>query len=255
MARIGLIQTAGIGDIVIALPIAKAFAARGATVFWPVDVAYAGFLARVAPYAYFIPVPRTTPEDFAMLVPQAELRGRKCDSTYVLYSYIFGDTSRLQNKDFTDFLKFDEYKYAVTGIPFQEKWQLKIERDMAREEALFKSLQIHRQFICIHRKGANFLAQFAIPDGWKRDYQIVEIDERSDSPFDWISTLERAAKLICVDSCFANLIEQLNLPNEKYLIFRTPSPYTPVMKNGWRFVSLDPEKNAAIPSAFLPPVP
>src|SRR5258706_7783055 len=29
MARIGLIQTAGIGDIVIALPIAKAFAARG----------------------------------------------------------------------------------------------------------------------------------------------------------------------------------------------------------------------------------
>ena len=71
---------------------------------------------------------------------------------------------------------------------------------------------------------------------WRRDYRIVEIDERSDSPFDWLATLERAAKIVCIDSSFANLVEQLNFENEKYLILRTPGPLTPVYKNGWHFL-------------------
>lgn len=60
----------------------------------------------------------------------------------------------------------------------------------------------------------------------------------TDSPFDWIYTLEGAARLLLLDSCFCNLVEQLNLPNEKYLVLRSYVEATPVMKNGWQFVAI-----------------
>jgi hypothetical protein len=39
-----------------------------------------------------------------------------------------------------------------------------------------------------------------------------------------------------IDSAFANLVEQLNLPNEKYMMLRSPGLLTPVHRNGWRFL-------------------
>ena len=59
-----------------------------------------------------------------------------------------------------------------------------------------------------------------------------------------IYTLEHASKIICIDSLFANLVEQLNLPNEKHLILRLPNPYMPVMKNGWQFIRLPEVRQA-----------
>jgi len=239
MARIGFIQTRGLGDIIIALPIAAAFARRGDTVCWPVDAQFVPFLQFAAPAVQFIPVPELPdPRDHYLTLPQEELRRRECDQIYVLYSAVQGDDSALQRKELASYLKFDEYKYAVTGVPFSEKWTLKIERDEKRERRLFESLGVRRKFVCIHRRGTQVAANFQVPAQWQRDYDIVELDERTDSPFDWITTLEKAAILVCIDSCFANLVEQLNLPNEKHLILRNPNPFTPVFKNGWQFICL-----------------
>ncbi len=237
MARIGLVQTDGIGDIVIALPIARAFASRGDTVYWPVNGAFVHFLAPAAPYVNFIPVPRIEPMDYFYNIPRAELRARQCDSIYVLYSHIFDDPSKLQNRDIQPYLKFDEYKYAVAGVPFREKWRLQIERNASREEQLFRSLEVRRPYICMHSRSGDFSADVPMPPEWRRDYQIVEVDERTDSPFDWLVTFERAQKIVCIDSCFANLVEQLNFQNEKHLVLRTPNPFTPVFLNGWKFVT------------------
>jgi hypothetical protein len=239
MAKIGLIQTRGLGDIIIALPIAAAFTRRGHTVYWPVNAAFVPFLQYAAPTVRFIPVSeQSDPRRHYLTLPQEELRRRECDETYVLYSAVSGDDSVLQRKELADFLKFDEYKYAVTGVPFSEKWTLKIERDAGRERRLFESLGVRRKFVCVHRTGTQVVSDFRVPEQWRRDYDIVELDERTDSPFDWIYTLEQAAILVCIDSCFANLVEQLNLPNEKHLILRNPNPFMPVLKNGWRFIRL-----------------
>jgi hypothetical protein len=240
MARIGLVQTRGIGDIIIALPIAAEFARRGDAVLWPVDARFLEYLKPAAPFVDFIPVPPLQdqdPLDYLLHVPNAELRARRCDVIHVLYNALGKDEdARLQNIKYAQHLKFDEYKYAVTGVPFDEKWKLKIVRDPAREARLFESLGIRRPYVCVHRQGSKGAAQVALPAEWERDFQIVEVGERSASPFDWIATLERADKLVLIDSCFSNLVEQLNLPNEKYLILRTPGPFTPVLKNGWNFL-------------------
>ena len=240
MARIGLIQTRGIGDIIIALPIATAFARRGDTVFWPIDAAFVASFRRAAPWVEFLPVPSkaqfASPRDYYLGIPEAELGARGCDRSFLLYSALRLEGVRPANEKFADYLKFDEYKYAVTGIPFREKWNLEIERDPGRERRLHESLGIRRPYICVHRGGSDLEVDLKIPPDWQRDFQIVEIDEKTDSPFDWIYTLENAAKLVLVDSCISNLVEQLNLPNEKYLLLRSPGAFTPVMSNAWQFI-------------------
>jgi len=236
MKRIGLVQTMSIGDIVIALPIAKWFADRGAEVIWPVASIYEPFLSPAAPYVSFIPVHSTgDAEELFARRPKAELQARGCDATYVLYNAMLGKDSLLQNPAYTKHLKFDEYKYAVAGVPFSEKWRLSLVRDMARENRLHASLEIRKPYVCVHRQSKDFRPNIVIPEEWRRNYQIVEIDERTDSPFDWIATLEGAAELLLIDSIFSNLVEQLNMPNDKSLVLRSRVELTPVMKNGWRF--------------------
>ena len=68
-----------------------------------------------------------------------------------------------------------------------------------------------------------------------KQYQIVTIDTRTDNPFDWIATIERAKKRVMLDSAFANLTEQLNIVGDNYLILRSVALGTPVFRNNWHF--------------------
>lgn len=241
-SRIGFMQSEGIGDIVIALPIARHFLDQGHEIVWPVNDRFCGFLARAVPRVRWLPVDGTLrdtqPVRFFYEDPKTLLEQAGCDRVHVLYSKLAVPGLEVVNRGLAQSLKFDEYKYAVTGVPFHLKWTLEIERDLARETALFDSLGITGPYICVHRQGHDHKFEFALPDEWKRDYQIVEIGPRTDSPFDWIYTLEGAARLLLLDSCFSNLVEQLNLPNEKYLVLRSYMEATPVMKNGWQFVAI-----------------
>ena len=238
MARIGFIQTRGIGDIVIALPIAAAFSEAGHSVFWPVDAAWVPFLRPAAPYVEFLEVPsKAELRDYYVGIPRALLKQARCDAVHMLYSQLRLEGEKVQEEKLAKFLKFDEYKYAVTGVPFARKWDLQLGRDLEREEELFRSLDVGEEpYICIHRLGSEAGFEVRLDPEWTRQYKIVEIDERTDSPFDWLTTLERAAKILCIDSCFSNLVEQLNWPNEKYLFLRNQGFSTPVLKNGWRFL-------------------
>jgi hypothetical protein len=60
----------------------------------------------------------------------------------------------------------------------------------------------------------------------------------TDNIFDWLLILEKANLLILIDSCFANLVEQLNMPNTKIFGFRSEIAFTPVLKNRWRFAAI-----------------
>lgn len=56
--KIGIIQTRGIGDILIALPIAKYFHDNNNEVFWPIDEKFLPSFQEVAPWVNWIGVPR-----------------------------------------------------------------------------------------------------------------------------------------------------------------------------------------------------
>ena len=52
---LGLEQTRGIGDIIIALPIAKWYHDRGVKVYWPIDERFFGSFNRAVDYVEFLP--------------------------------------------------------------------------------------------------------------------------------------------------------------------------------------------------------
>lgn len=229
--RIGLIQTRGIGDILIALPIADHYIEQGCEVVWPVDEKFFPIFQQAKPEIIFLPV--AAGPGYFYDDPRRMLREAACDAVACLYSYL--TTQKVYDERLAAALKFDEYKYAIADVPFARKWTLHYERQMEREEALYARLGITGPFICVHNEGSDVRLELDLPEELTRGHQVVQVEVLTDNFLDWRLTLERAAKLVLIDSSFSNLVEGLNLPNEKYLLVRSPRQFTPVYRNGWRF--------------------
>jgi len=230
--RIGLIQSRGIGDIVIALPIARYFVDRGHEVLWPIHEDFIPSFRAAAPYVEFIPIKKDGVHSMYE-VPLECLQSRDCRRIVPLYSRLDHRPDIINDK-FARSFRFDEYKYAVAGVPFREKWNLRIARDREREERLFQEAGTGQDFVVCHLQASSVRAQLdvaAIAAG--RD--IVEITARTDSIFDWISVIERASLRIMIDSCFSNLTEQLQIPGPKIFIRHAEMAFTPVMLGEWTF--------------------
>jgi len=234
--RIGFIQTRGIGDIIIALPIADYYIEKGWEVVWPIDAHFVPMFTRAKPEIEFhsVDVPTSRPTEFFVNEPVRILVEAGCDRIVNLYSH-FGGLNIVDTR-LSSALKFDEYKYAIAGVPFERKWQLKYERDLSREAALFESLKIEGDYVCVHDQGSTMTEPIEIAPALTQGLGVIRISQLTDSIFDWRLTLERARKLIMVDSCYANLIEQLNLENEKAVFLQWPVTSTPVFANEWRFL-------------------
>jgi hypothetical protein len=233
--KIGLIQTRGLGDIIIAAPIAQFFMETGHNVVWPVDSRFTLSLAAAFPEINFLPIDIQeqggTTAGYFYDKPLSLLSAGNCDQVFCLYSYLTG--LEVNNKKLYKSLKFDEYKYAITGVPFDRKWTLKITRNTQREQDLRNSLQIGRKHVVVHEQGSDFHLNIQLPPDITQSYDIIRIDQRTDNPFDWVGVIETAEIFIGVDSFFANLVEQLNLCSKKYLFLRSECRFTPVLKNGW----------------------
>ena len=57
MSKLGIIQSRGIGDIVIALPIAKEYADQGNEIYWPICEDFVSHFKDTAPWVNWLPVP------------------------------------------------------------------------------------------------------------------------------------------------------------------------------------------------------
>lgn len=237
IVKIGIIQTRGIGDIIIAIPIAAYFIRQNCEVFWPVDKEYLKAFSLACPAIHFIPIDSDETGyatlDYFVRKPAEELVTRGCNRIFSLYHYLTGMTDVLTNTRYAESLKFDEYKYAVTGVPFGEKWNLHIERNHERERALYDRLNISRDYIVVHNEGSNVTIDLPLSQDILDNYQIVTIAPITTNPFDWLFTLENAAMLYLIDSCFANLVEQLDIGRNRHFIFRQGMRFTPVLKNRW----------------------
>jgi hypothetical protein len=230
--KLGIVQSRGIGDVIIALPIAKWYHDRGVRVFWPIDERFLGSFKPAVDYVEFIPFPfKPTLEGF-LTYPQRVLRSIPCERIVVLYSYLAGTPS--PHPALFASMKFDEYKYAVAGVPFNEKWNLTIRRNREREERLYSKLVKRDDYIVVHRQGSNVRKDAHIPPQYS-GHQVIEINEQTDCVFDWLLVLERARFLLLIDSCFSNLVEQLGFGNEKMFVLRSEARFTPVLRSNWQF--------------------
>src|SRR5262249_32219226 len=158
-----------------------------------------------------------------------------CDRIVPLQSYVVGNPQLVMRPELARVLKFDQYKYAVAGVPFREKWNLQIARDREREEALFARVVREEDFVGRRLTGSDFRAQIdvqSMADG----RQVIEITDLTDSVFDWITVIERASLRIMIDSCFSNLTDQLGIPGKKIFLVRSAWEFTPVLLGDWQYL-------------------
>ncbi len=241
--RLGLIQPRGIGDIVISLPIAKYYHNLGFEIHMPIFKDFRKSFEKTAPYVHFYDIDSLITVDDYYYTPLKLLRDLKCDLIFNLMSHMSTHPELVQAPALSKFLKFDEYKYALTKVPFHEKWNLSISRDSIREQALFEQCLAHKKgkYIVIQTDGSNINLPLSIFSQLIGDRNYIQLTNITDNIFDWLKILECADELILIDSSIANIVEQLNFKNTKKLILRSNVSFTPVFKNGWEFITLQNE--------------
>jgi hypothetical protein len=233
--RLGIIQSRGLGDIIIALPIAGHYHDQGWEVYWPVLESFVPTLEKNIPWVKWVPVPYDRPGRYFYDIPMERLRNFKCDEILPLYQHLTGHD--FADEKYFQFTKFDQYKYIRAGIPFLKKWDLAkyITRDPVREQALYDQLVTNPEYVVVHRRGSDFEAEVdlsIVPPEW----QVIEITEQTDCIFDWLTIMERAQSLILVDSVFANLVDQLGIGEDLYFIQRSHIGLTPVQGQDWTWL-------------------
>jgi hypothetical protein len=237
----GIIQSRGLGDILIALPIAKYYADQGDEIVWPVCQEFLPSLVESAPWVQWRGVPADSRGEFFLDAPLRVFAAEGIEVKDTLYLYHYLNTQpQMTSPELFNILKFDQYKYAVAGVPFRLKWSLGecVTRDPDREREFKRSLNLPERYNLAHLQGSSWsVDSSAVRSMLDPAVALVEITEQSNSIFDWLSVIEGAENCVCIDSVFANLIDQLNLQGPRlYWIRRSPWDLTPVLGSSWRVV-------------------
>lgn len=238
--KLGLVQVRGIGDVVIALPIAHYYYKEGWDVYWPICEEFIPNFKDTAPWVKWIPIPTDTGA-FFWDIPMQRLKNFGMDEIICLYQSLTGHPELTARPEF-QITGFDQIKYHVADVPFINKWKLSecLTRNTAREQALYDRMVTNENFVVYHTQGSDFKTSFdfnMVPEGW----QAIEITEQTDSVFDWLTILEKAQSLVLIDSVYSNIVDQLSIGDDRYFIPRSHIHLTPVLGNNWTVLPPDPE--------------
>jgi hypothetical protein len=144
-----------------------------------------------------------------------------------------------------DKYSFDEYKYQIANVPFEEKWKLDIKRNHEMELRVKLSLNSD-DYGLVQYQSSDYtrqLSQDCFQD--KSGLDVINIGNKTDSVLDWILALESAKEHVLIESCFSNLVDQLNItvPNQTLLLKNGYYGATlqdgrlkgiPVLRNDWK---------------------
>lgn len=239
--RLGIIQSRGLGDLIIALPIALYYKEQGYTeILWPICEEFMPTMTQAAPWITWIPLKTDPRGEFFYAKAEKNLKYRDCDQVICLYQYL-SNMPELSDPDLFPILKFDQYKYARAGVPFKMKQRLGecIRRDPAVEQALYKRVVRQDKYIVIHLEGSDRRVELDFSEAEAAGYQVIEIKEGlTDNIFDWLAVLEGAESLYLLDSCFANMVDGLDIGRDKWFIRRSKMDLTPVLLSDWQYFPL-----------------
>ncbi len=234
--KLGIVQTRGLGDLVIALPIAGHYRDQDYEVYWPILEQFLPSMQAMAPWVHWIPVPQDPQGQFFYHVPLQRLTNLGVKEVVPLYQSL-SNHPEFTGQLFFQHTKFDQHKYLQAGVPFLDKWRLDryITRNTERELDLYNKLVTNPDYVVIHLEGSDHTADFdrsIIPQDWQ---QIV-ITDQTDVIGDWLMILEKAQSLILVDSVYSNLVDQLGLGEDLYFLPRSHIQLTPTLGRNWTWI-------------------
>ena len=235
----GIIQTRGLGDIIIALPIALNYHEQGYHVHWPVVNTWVEQLQAQVPWVKWIPIqPDHGP--FFYDIPRERLKNFGCEEIICLYQALTGHPEFTQEPWFQH-TAFDQYKYLRAGVAFKDKLRLPecITRDPAREQALYHKIlgtDAQTPYVVTHLASSEQTVKYdpaIIPEGWR----TIAITNEG-RIFDWLKIIESAEVLIMTDSVMANLVDGLDIQGpERYFIPQHHIQLTATLLGNWRYLA------------------
>jgi hypothetical protein len=247
MAKVlrGIIQSRGLGDIIIALPIARHYYDRGEEIVWPICEEFYSSVKQHVPWVNWVAIETDKAGRFFLDRPLEVFREWGVDPDEALYLYQYLNTvPELTDPEMFNILKFDQYKYQTAGVPFVKKWDLgrcltRVNSgELALKDRLAKSFDLRRPYCVAHLTGSSARVDQSLITFLDPAVQIINVDlYQTESIFDWIGVLESAHSIVCLDSAVANMVDQLaiNAP-ELYWIRRSAWDLTPVLGQAWTIV-------------------
>ena len=237
--KIGIIQSRGLGDLIIALPIALEYRENGYDeILWPICEEFIPCMTKMAPWVTWIGIKTDPQGHFFYRTAEANLVHRGCSEIICLYQYL-SNMPELSDLDLFPILKFDQYKYARAGVAFKNKQRLGecIVRDPAAEARVYEQVVSgDRPYIVTHLEGSDVSLTLDFSDAEAQGYQVVNIREGvTDCITDWLGVIEGAESIYLIDSCFANLVDGLDIHRDKWFIRRSKMDLTPVLLSDWNY--------------------
>ncbi len=226
MRRLGIIQPGRLGDILICLPIAKWYADKGYEVIWPIENGYVSNFVGHIDYVTFVGINSLDCNEARAAV------ATKCN-TLIDLSITFPNSHPGNDEFFfanRSKMHFDEIKYLFANVPFEEKWNLYFNRNLEAEHKLEVRLDLPKSFTLVHTRGSSEAFVYH-PEA---DESVVHVSDISASIFDWCGLIEKANKVVAIDSSFANLVEQYGFTGPKFLVRRS-ADVRPTYKN-WEII-------------------
>jgi hypothetical protein len=237
MKKLGLIQSRGLGDIHIALPIALFYRKQGYEIHWPIHNQWLDQMQYYVPWIKWEPLEKKSNNgsEFFYEEPLQILKKKNIKKIYCLYSYLSSNTE-LSKEIYFPFVSFDRFKYIKSKVPFFYKWKLKecIKRDYQREQKLFEKYVKNHKYIVTHLKSSNHTADFdrsIIPSG----YDVIEISDEG-YVLDWLKIIENSEMIIMTDSVMANIVDQLMIGKKKYFLQKNNIFFTPILNSHWEWI-------------------
>jgi hypothetical protein len=260
--KIGIIQSRGLGDLIIALPIAWEYHKAGHEVYWPICQEFVSSMRPAAPWVNWLPVVTDQVGHFFLDTPLQLLAKEgvtSWDDILYLYQYLSSVPERT-DQDLFAMMKFDQYKYANTGVAFKKKWELDkcLTRDNAREDALYQKLVKQPRYM-VYQNHASDVSYDIDLSSVDPALQKIEITPQTDNIFDWIKILEGAETMILIDSVFANLVDQLDLAPDadKYFMrkWNRRVDGNPVFMQDWSYLPVSAPEGVQVASIADNPPP
>jgi hypothetical protein len=224
MRRLGIIQPGKIGDIIICLPIAKWYSDKGYEVIWPVEKEMIKNFTEYVDYVKFMPI------EFDCMEAYQTCINNFCTKIIDL-AFTIPNANPLNSQNYLtqDLYSFDEFKYFLADVPFEEKWKLKINRNAQKENLLKTTIEADNPFVVVQEKASDSKRSVL----WENEsIKRIDISPITDSVFDWLGVLEDAEQHILIESSFSNLVDQLNIPVKKNVLLLKHGYYGNPLKDG-----------------------
>jgi len=225
MKKLGIIQPGRLGDIIMCLPIAKYFKDMGYIIYWPMFDSIATMVRDVVDYVNVSCVSSNvyTCVDEANNILKLNGITETLDLAATFPGSSITNAYVEETNDGYGPESVDMFKYRKSGVPFEEKWKLQINRNYLEEDKLFNEYVKQKEYVVTsltHSKGA---VEIAFDAG---DCQIIKMNNNHNI-FYWLKILENAKGVICVESSVSNLIDQLNFTNKKFIVAKPGEGRTP----------------------------